>query len=223
MDSLRSALGSKDSSLLHAASAILEKSLKDDAAIRGKLWLETLIERGYPLRTERDPLALPADGGLLRMQLETETHAFAIYSLARALAGERWLDLAGESSVWNHGAVNSYFSELSACGFMRSKECPPKFWLWMAALGNGTPLFGDDFRTDWSFYCVLSNEDLVSLIKFLEATLAFVRTLPESIPNEAKATMKVGLSEQGKSFAGDLSRWLTQIQSLGQDAFIMWW
>ena len=54
----------------------------------------------------------------------------------------------------------------------------------MSGLSNGTPLFGDDFRTEWSYYTLFTNSDLAAMIPVFKAAADFRRTLPEGYPEE---------------------------------------
>jgi hypothetical protein len=224
MPAFRQALGSKDSAVLEKATARLSETLpKEPGLSRAKAWLRTLIENGFPLQQDREPASDPADGGLLTVQMETEVHVFAIYCLARAIARNEHLDLASESSHWAHSAVRSLYQELASCGFTRSKSCSVQFFSWMSSLSNGSPMFGDDFRTEWSFYTLFSNQDLVAMTPVLQAAADFKRALPEGYPEELTKKMLTGLSDGSKEFVGELLKWFGQIQRAGQDAFILWW
>jgi hypothetical protein len=217
-------LGSHDSAVLQKATSQLSETLtKEPAQSKAKAWLRTLTEKGFPLRQDREPASEPEDGGLLRIQLETEIHVFGVYCLARAIAHDEHLDLAGESSNWTHAAVELLHRDLASCGFTKSKSCCVQYFYWMSGLSNGTPLFGDDFRTDWSFYTLFSNSDLATMIPVFQAAASFRRTLPEGYPEELTKKMVTSLSDAGKEFVLDLIKWFGQIQQAGQDAFILWW
>jgi hypothetical protein len=218
------ALGSKDSALLEAATARLSEALpKEPALSRARAWLQTLIGSGFPLRQDRPPPAPPADGGLLTLQMETDVHVAAVHCLARALAGEGDLDLAGESSDWAHPAVASLHQELVSCGFTRSPGCSVQYFTWMLRLSKGSPLFGDDFRTEWSFYTSFANEELAALVPVFQAAADFKRPVPKGPSEGARKKTRTGLSAGGKEFLGDLIRWFSRVQQAGQDAFILWW
>jgi hypothetical protein len=224
LSSFAQVLGSKDSALLEAATARLSEALPEEPALsKARAWLQTLIQSGFPLRQDRPPPAEPADGGLLTVQLETEVHVAVVHCLARAIAGEDHLDLASESSDWAHPAVGSLYRELASCGFTRSKDCRPQYFSWMSRLSEGSPLFGDDFRTEWSFYTWFTNEELAAVVPVFQAAADFRRPLPEGYPEEATKQMRTGLSDSGKEFIGDLIEWFSRIQQAGQDAFILWW
>jgi hypothetical protein len=217
-------LGSKDSAVLEKATALISKTLPNEPAqSKAKAWLRTLIENGHPLRQEREQSSELADGGLLTVQMETEVHVFAVYSLARAIARDDHLDLAGDSSHWAHPGVGALYRELASCGFTKSKSCGVQYFSWMSSLSNGSPLFGDDFRTPWSFYTLFSNLDLAAMIPVLQAAADFRRALPEGYPEELTKKMATGLSEDGKAFVLDLIKWFGKIRQAGQDAFILWW
>jgi hypothetical protein len=93
----------------------------------------------------------------------------------------------------------------------------------MFALMQGTPLFGDEFRTQWEFYSILSQQALSGFVPVLQSALMFNRPVPQEMPEQMRQSYKTGLSEDAKKFAADLITWFTQIRDAGQDAFIMWW
>jgi hypothetical protein len=222
--SFKEVLGSKNSALLEDATARLAKALPSEPGLsKAKAWLQTLIERGWPLQEDRAPPTAPSDGGLLTVQLETETHVFAVYCLARAIAQTEHLDLASESSDWQHPSAGALHRDLVACGFTRSRDCCVQYFSWMAKLSNGSPLFGDDFRSDWSIYSLFSNQELAAMIPVFQAAADFQRPLPQGYPEEAAKKMMTCLSEGGKEFIGNLIKWFGRIQQAGQDAFILWW
>src|SRR5215217_2090478 len=161
LPAFKQVLGSKDSAVLEKATALVSETLpKEPARSKAKAWLHTLVVNGFPFREDREQSSEPTDGGLLNVQMETEAHAFAMYCLARAIARDEYLDLAGESSNWTHPAVGSLYRDLASCGFTKSKSCCVQYFSWMSGLSNGTPLFGDDFRTEWSYYTLFTNSDL---------------------------------------------------------------
>lgn len=139
------------------------------------------------------------------------------------MASAEHLDLAAESSNWTHPAIGSLYRELASCGFTKSECCCVPFFSWMSGLSNGTPLFGDDFRTEWTFYTVFSNSDLATMVPVLQAAASFKRTLPEGYPQQFTKTMATGLSEESREFVLDLIKWFEQIQRAERDAFILWW
>jgi hypothetical protein len=223
LSAFRQVLGSKDAALLKAATARLSEALRDEAALsKGKAWLQTLVENGCPFRQDRQPLSEPDDGGLLTVQMETEVHVAVIHCLARAIACDDNLDLASESSDWTHPAVGSLHQELVSCGYTRSKNCCVQYVPWMLRLSKGSPLFGDDFRTQWSFYTLFANAELAAMIPVFQAAADFKRPLAKGYPKGAMKKMKMGLSDSGKEFINDLIKWFSQIQQAGQDAFILW-
>jgi hypothetical protein len=93
----------------------------------------------------------------------------------------------------------------------------------MWQLINGRPIFGDDFRTNWSYYLYFTNDELAAIIRVFKAAKKFKRSLPDNLPDEHRATIRTGLSEGGKKFIGDLIKWFSAIQRAGQDALIVWW
>jgi hypothetical protein len=222
--SFRDVLGSGNSSVLKAATQHLTESVRDEPALaRSKAWLHKLVQDGFPLRDELGPRPEPADGGLVTVQMETQTHVYAVNSLVRAIRRDDFIDLSNESSNWKHPSVGALYQELSGCGFARSRQCCPEYFNWMSKLSNGSPLFGDDFRTEWSYYTFFVNEDLAAMIPVFQAAADFKRPLPEGMPAEVAGKFQTGLLESGKEFIGDLIKWFTQLQESGQDAFILWW
>jgi hypothetical protein len=218
-------LGSKDAGVLNAATVRLREALRNESSFsRGTAWLRTLIDSRFPLRQDREPPLEPADGGLVTVQMETGFHAIVVYCLARAIAREDHLDLARESSHWDHPAVGALYWDVAACGFTRLKSCGMQYFTWMSKLSHGSPLFGDDFRTQWSFYSCFSNEELAAMIPVFRAAAEYSRPLPEGFSEEAlKQLPPPTLSAGGKRFIGDLIKWFGQIQQAGQEAFIVWW
>jgi hypothetical protein len=223
LDSFLQVLGSKDGTVLEAATGRLSECLDEPNRSKGKAWLTKLIETGFPRREDRRPPSEPADGGLLTVQMETEVHVFVVHSIARAIAHDDYLDLAGESSNWQHPAIGSLYNELAACEFKRSGACPVEYHTWMWKLINGSPIFGDDFQTEWSFYSLLSNQELAAIIPVFQAAEQFKRSLPDNLPDDYRAKLKTSLSAGGKQFIGDLIKWFSAIQRAGQDAFVLWW
>ncbi len=224
LSAFKQVLGSKDPAVLEKATTLISETLpKEPTQSKAKAWLRTLIVNGFPFQQDREPSSEAVDGGLLTVQMETEAHAFTVYCLARAIARDEDLDLAGESSNWTHPAIGSLYRDLAACGFTKSKSCCVQYFSWMSGFSNGTPLFGDDFRTEWSFYTLFSNSNLATMIPIFQAAADFRRTLPEGYPEELTKKMATSLSDASKEFVLDLIRWFGRIQQAGQDAFILWW
>ena len=216
-------LGSKDSAVLERALALLTETLpKEPEQSKAMLWVRTLIESGFTFRGDRQSPSDRSDGGLLTVQMEAEFHVFAVYCIVRAIARNEHMNLTIESSDWKHGSVRALYDELSSCGFSRSKSCSVQYFSWMTRLSNGSPLFGDDFNTGWSFYTFFTNEEVAAMIPVFQAASDFKRQLPASYSDEAKGRMKTELSESGKEFIADLVNWFGQIQRSGQDVFILW-
>jgi hypothetical protein len=222
-DSFTQVRGSKNAAVLEAATARLSECLDEPNLSKGKTWLTTLIDSGFPLQRDRQPPPEPAGGGLLNVQMETEVHVFVVHSIARAIARDDYLDLAGESSNWSHPAVQSLYNELAACEFKRSGKCSVEYFTAMWKLIDGSPLFGDDFRTEWSFYSLFTNQELAAIIPVFHAAEEYKRSVPDNLPEDYKAKMRTSLSEGGKQFIGDLLKWFRAIHEAGQDAFILWW
>ena len=217
-------LGSKNRSVLKAATAQLSKCLSDEADLaRGEAWLGTLIDAGYPFNKDRERPVPPTDGGLLTMQMETAAHIYGIHCIARAIARDDHLDLSMDSSNWSRPSVHSLLQELGACRFTIKGGLPREYYSWMVRLADGLPFFGDDFRTNWEFYSCFTNEELASLIPIFKAGARFKRKFPEDFSEESKARMPSSLSEGGRRLIKDLIKWFSRIQEAGQDAFIIWW
>ncbi|MDB5338640.1 MAG: hypothetical protein JWN70_4259 [Planctomycetaceae bacterium] len=217
-------LGGNDPEVLKAASARLSETMSSEPGFsKAVMWLHTLIESGFPLRQDRQLPSVPADGGLLTVHMETEIHALVVHCIAKSIARDDHLDLATESSNWSHPAIGALYQDLVSCGFTRSKGCDAHFVSWISRLSNGSPLFGDDFRSEWSFYTVFSNQELVAMVPVLQAATDFKRPLPEGIPAELVQKMTTELSEGAKEFVAELINWFRQIEQAGQDAFILWW
>lgn len=222
--SFEQALGSKDSVVLDNATARLADVYKEEADLSvSKSWCRTLIEDGSPLRQQRQPPTIPVDGSLMTLRVETGMHVSVVHCIARAIAREEHLDLSGESSIWAHPAVGGLYRDLASCGFTRSGSCGRPFLVSMSKLSEGTPLFGDAFRTEWSFYTIFGNDELIEMIPMLQAANDFKRTLPKGCPEEMASTMMLCLSDGSSKFAERLIGWFSAIQREGQDAFILWW
>ena len=155
--------------------------------------------------------------------METEAHVCVAHCIARAIARDEYCDLGMESSNWSHPVVGTVYQELVSSGFTRSNTCSIDFHSWMSKLSNGSPLFGDDLRTAWSFYTYFSNQELTAMIPVFRAAVDHKRAVPEGFPEEVTSKMVTSLSEGGKEFLRDLINWFGQIQDAGQDAFILWW
>jgi hypothetical protein len=228
LSSFTKVLGSKDFKVLKAASARLTEIFSDEAArTRALAWLRTLVQDGFPLKRDREPVSEPADGGLLTMRMETEAHLPVVYCIVEAISTDGLTNL-GEKG-WGHPAVSSLFNELRACGFtdsmpfLRSREFITNYYRWMHMLSNGTPLFGDDFRSSWSYYTWFTNKELANIIPVFRAAAKFRRPpLSSNMPNRLKRKMMMHLSKGGKEFIGDLIKWFGQIQKARKDAFIYW-
>jgi len=231
LSSFKEVLGSKNAEVLEAAMSWLTDAKFDEPEFtRGKAWLRTLIEDGFPLRQDREPPSEPADGGLMTVQAETEMHVHVMYCIIQAIATDDHLNLAEESSTWAHPAVESLSRELWNCGFARSegrikhsKQSIEAYHKWMRKLVNGGPLFGDDFRSHWSIYSFFTNQELAFIIPIFQAALEFQSPVPDNIPDHLKDRIQTRLSEGAKRFVGDLIKWFGQIHEAGQDAFIFWW
>lgn len=224
LSSFTHVLGSKDLAALDGAlTRIAESMTREPARSKAAVWVRTLVNDGFPLRGDRGPAAEAADGGLLTIRAEAEYHAIAVHDLVRTIARPEHLDLACESSVWTHDAVGSLYRELAACGFTKSRQCPVQYFTWMSRLSGGSPLFGDEFRSDWSFYSWFGTQELADFVPMLRAATEFKRPRPPGLPPSMAERLPAELSEGGKQFADDLARWLGQLHAAGQDAFVLWW
>lgn len=222
--SLVDRLGSGNPDVLDAARSLLSKSLRDEAdLVSAQVWLETLVCTGYPVKYGAPAPHASENGGLIVSHSETETHAFVAWALMQATAGPDLLDLSEVSSVYTIDAITTLYDESRACGFLKSRDCSVDFITSLSSLQSGTPLFGDEFRSDWSFYSILENRRLTSVIPVMAAACRFERIIPDHLPPEVKSSMRARLSDQGRSFADEFSRWLGEIRDSGLDAFLMWW
>ena len=212
-------LGSGNAAVLAAASEQLSQAFSETAVhSKAEAWLKTLITVGCSLRTSRDLPTVGEDGGMLIMQMETEIHVFVINSIVRAVAKAHHKDLAINSSTYNYSAVTGLRNQLSACRF----PVPKEYWQWMHTLTSGTPLFADQFHSDWSFYSILTNGELAGFIPVLRAAANYERKLSEGVLPEQLPRSAVALSEAAKEFATQIAGWFEEIQAAGQDAFIIW-
>jgi hypothetical protein len=212
-------LGSKNQHVLQSASELLEKAVKDKTHFeRSKKWLNTLINEGFPL-SGNEGLVQPEDGGLVTFKVETELHSLVLYCIARAMTREGDLDLSMDSSNWHHSAAGALYNQLNACGFTKSKACSLEFSRILFKLACGSPLFGAEFKSDWSFYSILTHQELATLLPSLQSALEFERKLP---PEYGPQFLR-SLSKDGKAFVSDLLKWFGQIHQSGQDALVYWW
>jgi hypothetical protein len=220
----RNLLGSGNSDALRVATDIFVESQKLESNVAlGKAWLQTLIEKGFPLNQERDPPRVLSDGRLVTVQMETEVHAFVVYSIIRSINPDQYLDLSDESSIWKHQGVSALYNELAECGFHRTRDCPIELHTWMGKLIHGSPLFGDDFQTEWAFYTFFGNHDLAGIISGFRKAIAFERSIPEDYPDHLRNEIKTRLSEPSRKFAEKLCEWFDRVRLTGQDLFIFWW
>lgn len=220
-DKFRQVLGSGNQEVLERSQSLVAEAFKkEELRDRGQGWLRTLINEKIQLRSERLPAQAPTDGGLLNVLMETEVHAIAVDCLRRAVTRADHLDLSMDSSSWSHPAVLNLHRELRTIDFNSSQHGDRRYWTWISVLSNGSPLFGDDFRSDWSYYSILSADDVAGFIPFLKAAVDFERKLPSWAPAGEHPT---SLSEMAKKFAMALCGWFEQIQQAGQEPFIIWW
>lgn len=224
ISAIHEAVGSKSDTLLEAASAQVADTLNEESArAKAIAWLETLIQTGHPLNSARPHPSVPEDGSLLVSHVETEIHVCALHCLIQGIQRDDWLDLSGQSSHWHHSAISALYNDLAACGFTKSTECPMELFRCLESLNHGTPLFGDDFRTDWSYYSLLPTNEVVGFIQALKVAVEFKRSIPDFIPEHLRETMVISLTDEAREFVTELSGWLRQIADSGQDAYILWW
>ncbi len=100
------------------------------------------------------------------------------------------------------------YNDLAACGFTKSTECPMELFRCLESLNHGTPLFGDDFRTDWSYYSLLPTNEVVGFIQALKVAVEFKRSIPDFIPEHLRETMVISLTDEAREFVTELSGWL---------------
>lgn len=220
------AVGSQSAAVLQSACGHLGETISttrgEDALKTATAWLTTLVQSGCPLASDRPQPSVSSDGGLLETHMETEVHVLALHSLIFSLRDDGWRDFSGESSMWHAGALGSLQRELRACGFTKSAECPPEFHQGMQRLIHGTPLFGDDFRSDWSTYCLLPGNMLPGFCETLQAAMNYEDSVPDYVPAEVRSTMTLRLSDNARRFVTEFSSWLQQISDAGQDAYILY-
>ncbi|WP_422923181.1 hypothetical protein [Singulisphaera sp. PoT] len=223
LEGFKQTIGSKDSALLEKAEALISDALTSEPAhSKAQAWLRRLVMDGFPLRQDREAPSVPDDGRLLTVQMETEPHIVTMCCLAHAIARDDHLDLTIESSHCPYGAIGELYRELAECGFSKTKQCGIPYFTWMNGLIQGTPMFGDAFRTDWSFYTFFSNDDLAAMIPVFQRGAEFRRALPEGYPDELAKKMVIGLTDSGRTLILELIKWFGQIQQDGQDALIVW-
>jgi hypothetical protein len=222
-DDFKAVLGSGDTAVLERANTLLSASVSDETyRIKGAGWLRTLIDDGYPLVKERPPVTCPDDGGLATVKMETGEHISAVYCLARAIARQEHLDLVLKSSLYSHGAIRSVDREMRASQFTRQMTNGATFAKWMSTLQHGSPLFGDQFHTYWSYYSLFSNAELAAMIPAFRDAIAYRRQFPEGYPEEMRQQFTQCLSQSSKEYLQDLIEWFGEIQDAGQDAFVLW-
>jgi len=222
---LKRALGSKESAVFEAAAASLADCYLDEPelSLKANAWLRTLLERGYVLREVRGPPIEPADGGPPTFLIEREFHIEVVYWLVRALAHDDDLDLMVKSSRWKHGITELLKYDVNVCGFARSGQCSVEFYSFIERLCKGSPLFGDDFRTSWSFYTIFTNAELAAMIPDFQVAVDFKRPIPSHLSEKVAKTWMTAVSDESKEFMEALIEWFGQIQKAGQDAFILWY
>jgi hypothetical protein len=220
---LKQVLRSKDAEVLRQASLMITAArLETLDQQRALTWLRTLIDDGLSLRSERPRPSLGDDGGLLTVQVETEFHALVVISLVQTIAHKQELNWTEDSSDWKHEGISAVWNEATACRFTGSDKCALHFFKGMAALSRGTPLFGDDLRSDWSLYTYMLHADLAGFIAGLRAVESFERRLPTDIPEKYRKELPTSLSDNAKLFVHKLSEWFSRIEQAGQDFFVMW-
>jgi hypothetical protein len=218
------AIGSKNTRLLKRASSHLEKTYKggrDEANLPKALaWLRTLINEGHSLRKDRQWPAPGVDGGLVIMHMEAGIHVAAVFCLFQALRRKEYLDSGFD--LWNDRISLALSDDLRACGFNNSRKYSVEFIQALWKLGGGTPLFGDDFCTNWEKYAIIENKQLAILVAGFQAALNFRRKLPKSMSASDRKRINTCLSDRSKQFVSELVGWLRGIQRASQDAFILW-
>ena len=224
LSSLIELLSSGEQGILAAAHENVEASLRaPDDRERAKLWVSRLVRDGVLLARDREPPSTPSDGDLLVSRLETELHVVGLFALIRAMTNPQALDLAVESSSWTRETLGAVIGEMRECGFLGSAECPRVLRESLAALDSGTPLFGDGFRTDWSYYSILQHAVLGETIAALERACAYRRPIPAYVPESVRKSVKAELSEAGRALVQELRGWLGKVMSAGHDALVLWW
>src|SRR5262245_29699396 len=107
-------IGSKDAKVLEAASAHLAEAFeghRDQTTLpKAMAWLRTLINKGFPLRNQRERPTVAADGDLLVMRMEAGIHVAVIHSIFWGIRREEFLNPA--SDTWGQGVSSSLHEEL---------------------------------------------------------------------------------------------------------------
>ncbi|MCR9231397.1 MAG: hypothetical protein NXI29_10325 [bacterium] len=223
LHAILNALGSQNQKLLEQAceqlSQVLDAGPECDK-VQG--WIQTLIETGPTLRLNRPVPEVPQSGDLLTCQMETELHVVGLDCLVKALRKEEHLNLAGESSFWNHGIISDLQQELSGCQFKPGNVDLLMYFNYFTVLSQGTPLFGDDFRSRWSYYTIIPHSELNDLLVVLQEALAYERSLPETMPEELRQHTPTQLTDEMASFVKEFLGWLTQLEQHEQDLYLLW-
>lgn len=147
----------------------------------------------------------------------------ALHSLFQALREGQWLDLAGESSAWTLDGLNDLYADLVACGFAGSPSCSGTLLENLGRLRDGTPLFGDGFLTEWSYYSILRRSEVLELVADLTAAVDFERPLPAYVPPQVRDQMVLRLSPGALELATQLGAWCARIAAAGEDVYALWW
>lgn len=224
IQAIKDILGSKNTVILDAViKNLVDVFHNKDDHHKALAWLNTLINDGFTLKSERESPTVQSDGGLLIHLLETEVHITVINRIMHVLRDDRSIDLTTHSSHYHYSAMTELYRELRLCGFTSSRECPKYFYKLMFALLHGSPLFGDNFHSDWSFYAFLTNQELSQLTSVLNKAKQFERSISKELPEEIRVARKTCLSNMGISFVNDLIEWFSQIHKAGQDAYLLWY
>jgi hypothetical protein len=217
-------IGSKNVKVQKAALGHLREvyeSPGDQAELRkARAWLRTLINKGYPLRRDRKPPIVRADGELLLMRMETGIHVAVVNSLVQALRRDEFVQPLFDR--WSQGVSSAIHNELRACGLFGSRASSVEFITALSRLDGGTALFGDGFHTGWEYYSVIEKAQIGLLLAGFEAVLNFERKLPDGIPAEAKKRLRTRVSADARGLITELIDWFGKIERAGQDAFILW-
>ena len=217
------AIGSNSEVLLASASMMVTDLLRDDSERDNAIkWLGTLIQYGYPLKGVRSKPSAPEDGSLLVAHFETEAHILALHCLIQSIRKDNWGDLSERSSHWHRTAISALYKNLATCGCLKSSDCPTALFRCIEVLGNGSPLFGDDFYTDWSYYALIPQQDLIDFVRGLEFAITYAGPFSNDISRHTSDAAVTQLSDDGREFVNELSSWFTEIANLNQDAYVFW-
>ena len=129
---MRTLIGSRSPTLIDELCAAFDKSWSDaETKADGYAIIERAVMEGTPFPD---------------LQIETEIHATAACMFARHDQNMHAL----MSSTWNAQAFGELLRELP-------KKLPPLVRVFLRAMRDGTPLFGQEIRSSWSYYAYFAH------------------------------------------------------------------